>query len=197
MSMAILWTVGHSNRRFAAFVDLLRAHGIQHLVDVRSHPSSRRHPQFDRLELEGRLPPHHVSYTWMPALGGMRVPVPGATSNAAWQEDGFRAYADHMQTETFASARQQLEHLAVRVRCAVLCAEADPLSCHRQLLADAFVAAGWQVQHLLTREEVRPHVLTSTAVVDRQGRVTYPGAPELPFGSPPGTDSRNPARRIP
>jgi uncharacterized protein (DUF488 family) len=112
----------------------------------------------------------------------MRSPAPGASRNLAWKEEGFRAYADHMQTSTFDQAWELLARQAAELRCVAMCAEAQPLHCHRQLLADAFVARGWEVWHILSREQQVAHRLTPTAVVDSRGRVHYPGTPELPFG---------------
>jgi uncharacterized protein (DUF488 family) len=180
--MPTLWTVGHSSRSFTEFVELLQAHRIVHVIDVRAYPTSRRHPQFDRLELEARLPVCHMTYAWMPQLGGMRSPTPGSTQNAAWKEEGFRAYADHMQTPAFEAARSAVARLAEQERCAVMCAESQPLQCHRQLLADAFVARGWEVRHLMSARRDVEHRLSATARVDARGRVTYPGMPQLPFG---------------
>jgi len=181
--MPTLWMLGHSDRTFPVFLELLRSHEIAHLVDVRRYPASRRHPQFDRLELERRLPARDVQYSWMPRLGGMRQPVQGSDLNAAWKDDGFRAYADHMQTDEFQQAAEQLAVLAASTSTAAMCAENNHLNCHRQLLADAFLARGWQVKHAIDAVEVRDHRLTPTAVVTNNAAVTYPGAPQLDLWS--------------
>ena len=179
--MPMLWMLGHSDRSFLAFVQLLKLHEVVHLVDIRAYPASRRHPQFDRLELARRLPARGVQYTWMPQLGGMRTPVQNSALNAAWKEEGLRAYADHMQTPVFEDAWQDLAQLAQRQRTAAMCAEAKPLQCHRQILADVFVARQWTVQHILNDRERIEHTLTPTAHLTDRLTVTYPGAPQLPF----------------
>ena len=178
---AQLWMLGHSNRSFLAFVDLLHENHLRRLIDVRSYPASRRHPQFDRLQLERRLPPKGVEYAWMPDLGGMRQPVVGLRCNAAWKEPGFRAYADHMQSTVFQESLAALLQEATQAPTAVMCAEALYLKCHRQLLADAALARGWQVWHVVAAEDVRPHRLTPTAHLIEGEPVTYPETPQLPF----------------
>lgn len=176
-----LFTIGHSTRTYSAFLGLLRAHGVAQVADVRSFPGSRRHPHFARAHLEQALPVDGIDYRWMQALGGMRRPETGAVANAGWREPGFRAYADHMATAAFETARAELEAWAQGAATACLCAEAEPLRCHRQLLADALLARGWEVLHIETASNVRAHVLTSFARIDADGRITYPGDPQLPL----------------
>jgi uncharacterized protein (DUF488 family) len=177
--MPTLWMVGHSDRTFPVFLELLQAHRIAHLVDIRAYPASRRHPQFDRLELEHRLPANGVHYSWMPHLGGMRTPVAASSLNGSWKEDGFRAYADHMQTQAFQFAWLQLTRVATSQRTGAMCAEANHLHCHRQLLADAFVARQWAVQHIQGKDKCVVHTLTPTAQIGDGVPVTYPEAPRL------------------
>jgi uncharacterized protein (DUF488 family) len=174
-----LYTVGHSTRAFTELVDLLRAHAVLQVADVRSFPGSRRHPQFARTQLQKSLEAAGIAYGWMRQLGGMRRLRSASIANAGWREAGFRAYADHMATPEFETARAELEAWARGAATACLCAEADPLRCHRQLLADALVARGWEVSHIHTTTDVRSHDLTSFARVDAEGRVTYPGEPQL------------------
>ena len=171
--MPTLWMLGHSDRTFPVFLELLRSHEIAHLVDVRRYPASRRHPQFDRLELERRLPARDVQYSWMPRLGGMRQPVQGSDLNAAWKDDGFRAYADHMGTRAFGGAVKRVLGLAASRRTVLMCAEADPLRCHRQLLADELVLSGAEVLHVLDERRLEPHALHPLARAAPDGGVLY------------------------
>lgn len=175
----MLFTIGHSTHPFDVFLDLLGAHGIAQLADVRSYPGSRRHPHFARAHLEQALPEHGISYRWFPALGGRRRLGAMASPNTGWRVDGFRAYADHMATAEFEAARAELEAWARFAPTAFMCAEASYRMCQRQLLADALAARGWEVLHVESRRAARPHVLTSFARVDAAGRVSYPGDPEL------------------
>src|SRR5262245_31568503 len=110
--MPRIFTIGHSTRSFEELVDLLRAHGVLQLADIRSFPGSRRHPHFARTALETSLPAAGIAYRWMRGLGGMRKPMPGASPNVGWRVAGFRAYADAMATPEWESARSELEEWA-------------------------------------------------------------------------------------
>lgn len=181
----VIWTIGHSTRTLEALVALLRAHGIRRLADVRSFPRSRRHPQFNVDVLPGPLAEAGIVYEHLPALGGFRRPRPDSV-NTAWREPGFRGYADHMQTPEFAAAVDGLLARAATAPTAVMCAEAVPWRCHRQLLADALVVRGEPVAHIVSAAAAQPHALTPAARV-AGARVTYPGTPEL---FPPGAGGR-------
>jgi uncharacterized protein (DUF488 family) len=170
--MLEIWTVGHSTRSAGELVALLRAHAIERLVDVRTIPRSRRHPHFNREALPGFLGAVGIAYTHMGGLGGLRHPRPDSL-NTAWREAAFRGYADHMQTPEFAQDLQALIELAGPDRVAVMCAEAVPWRCHRSLLADALMARGVAVRHILAPDRAEPHALTPTAHVEGT-RVTYP-----------------------
>ncbi|HYE93511.1 MAG TPA: DUF488 domain-containing protein [Terriglobales bacterium] len=167
-----VWTVGHSTRPIAALIALLRAHGIATVVDVRTAPRSRRHPQFDREALAESLPAAAIAYTHMPGLGGLRTPRRDSP-NTGWREEGFRGYADYMQTDDFARHLERFTTLAGATRVAAMCAEAQPTGCHRWLLSDALVVRGVEVRHITSEAEPAPHVLTSWAHRDG-ARLTYP-----------------------
>src|SRR5262245_49222398 len=95
-----VWTIGHSTRSAEEFVHLLLENEIRLLVDVRSYPSSRRLPHFNREDLSTFLSQHGIEYRHMPRLGGRRKPNPNS-KNVAWINASFRAYADYMETEEF------------------------------------------------------------------------------------------------
>lgn len=153
-------------------MELLSGHAIGRLGDVRTIPRSRRYPHFNRETLPGTLEAAGLAYAHLPGLGGLRHPRPDSV-NTAWRNAGFRGYADHMQTPEFARNLQALIELAGQGRTAVMCAEAVPWRCHRSLLADALVARGVVVRHILTPERAEPHTLTPSARVEGT-RVTYP-----------------------
>jgi uncharacterized protein (DUF488 family) len=170
-----VYTVGHSTRPFPQLLELLTAHGVTQVADVRSYPGSRRHPQFSRFHLERSLPQAGLAYAWMGHLGGMRRPVAETSANAGWREPAFRAYADHMGTAHFAAACAALEAWAMQGPTVCLCAEAEALRCHRQLLADALLVRGWEVRHIESPQVARVHVLTPFAKLGADGGLTYPG----------------------
>ena len=173
-----MWTIGHSTRTLAALVGVLRAHGVTRVVDVRRFPRSRRHPHFDAAVLASELPSLGVAYTHAPGLGGFRRARPDS-GNTGLHNVSFRGYADYMQTGEF--ARELADLLAAaRAPTAIMCAEAVPWRCHRSLIADAVLARGVEVRHILDEERAGLHAFTAGARVEA-GRVTYPGPPDL-FG---------------
>ena len=171
--MMKIWTVGHSTRSGEEFVEILRAHGIEVLVDVRTYPGSRRYPQFNREALSERLSEAGIKYKHQPKLGGRRAARPDS-HNTAWRNVQFRGYADHMETDEFKSGVRELLELAASARVAVMCAEAVWWRCHRSLLADYLKAEGHEVLHILDEKKTEEHPFTSAArIVD--GKLSYRG----------------------
>ena len=144
----VIHTIGHSTRPIETFLALLKAHATELLVDVRRWPMSRRHPQFNREALTASLKEDGIDYLWRGDLGGFRKPAP-ESPNDAWKVGAFRAYADFMLTPEFETIMKEMESLAMSRRIAMMCAEAVPWQCHRQLLADAFIVRGWSVRHIM------------------------------------------------
>jgi uncharacterized protein (DUF488 family) len=167
-----IFTIGHSTRSIEEFIGLLEAHEIQVLVDVRRFPASRRYPHFNGPELARSLSDHDIQYCHMPALGGRRPSKPDSV-NVGWRNASFRGYADYMQTRDFSEALEALMHLAKRHRTAIMCAEAVPWRCHRNLIADALIVKGWQVSHIMSASKIDHHRLRSFAQVSERGLV-YP-----------------------
>jgi uncharacterized protein (DUF488 family) len=174
METSAIWTVGHSNRSLDELIGLLTDQAISLLADVRRFPGSKRQPQFGRDSLEAVLRQAGIGYRHFEALGGRRSHSREDSPNTAWRSESFNAYADHMQTAEFQAALAELMALAASTPTAILCAEAVPWRCHRQLIADALVAQGWDVRHILGVRRIRPHRLTEFAKVV-EGHVTYPG----------------------
>ncbi len=165
-------TIGHSTRPIDEFIELLRQHGVERLVDIRTIPRSRRNPQFNSEALAKSLEDKGIGYVHLKELGGLRHPRPDSI-NTGWRNDGFRGYADYMQTAEFDEALRRLLELCEGKRCAAMCAEAVPWRCHRSLLADALVARGIPVEHILSGSRRDVHNLTPFARIEN-GRVTYP-----------------------
>jgi uncharacterized protein (DUF488 family) len=166
-------TIGHSTRPAEVFVELLHAHGLTQLADIRSFPGSRRHPQFDRAALAARLGQNGIRYRHFRELGGMRV-ARADSPNSAWRNRSFRGYADHMLGDEFASGVELLLAFSTAGPTAVMCAEADWRCCHRALLSDFLVVQGVAVTHVVTAETGKSHTLSEFARLER-GRVIYPG----------------------
>jgi uncharacterized protein (DUF488 family) len=168
-----IWTVGHSTRSADEFNEILRAHDIQALVDVRSFPGSRRHPQFNKGQLERTLESLGIRYSHLPELGGRRRPSPNSR-NTAWKNSSFRAYADHMESEEFQKGITGLLELGQDKRTSVMCAEALWWRCHRSLIADFLKAKGIDVTHILDAKHTETHPYTSAARIIN-GRLSYEG----------------------
>ena len=172
-----IWTIGHSTRPIEAFIELLKAHSIQQLMDVRTIPRSRHNPQFNTDTLAKSLKQVGLSYVHLPHLGGLRKAKKDSI-NVGWRNASFRGYADYMQTEEFHRALEELMASGTDTRAAVMCAEAVPWRCHRSLIADALLVRQWEVQHILSPTDATRHQLTSFArIADSQLR--YPKPDEL------------------
>jgi uncharacterized protein (DUF488 family) len=141
-------TIGHSTRTIDAFLGLLEAHSIELVIDVRRWPASKRNPQFHREALANSLREKAIAYLWRGDLGGFRKPA-ADSPNSGWRVAPFRAYADFMMTTQFDAIMSEMEAIATRSRITLMCAEAVPWRCHRQLLADAFTVRGWAVRHIM------------------------------------------------
>jgi len=174
-----IFTVGHSNRTIGAFLRILKANGIECLADVRTLPGSRHNPQFNAEALEASLRPAGVHYAHLLRLGGFRKPR-ADSRNLAWRNEGFRGFADYMETVEFERGLQELLELSRTARTAIMCAEAVWWRCHRALISDALLTRGMTTVHLLGENKMEEHRLTRFAKIE-DGRLAYPAdQPQLP-----------------
>ncbi|HET6575929.1 MAG TPA: DUF488 domain-containing protein [Fimbriiglobus sp.] len=176
-SAPVFFTVGHSTRSFEELVEILRAHGVKRLVDVRRIPRSRHNPQFNRETFSKALRHRRINYRHMKVLSGLRHASPNSI-NVGWRNASFRGFADYMQTPAFQKALERLVEMATRKPTAIMCAEAVPWRCHRSLIADALVARGYEVRDIMSIASARPHILNPMARVHGQ-EVTYPAEGHL------------------
>ena len=171
--MITIWTIGHSTRAAEKFGEILLAHEIKVLVDVRSFPGSRRLPQFNKAELAESLSRLGIEYRHEPRLGGRRKPR-ADSHNTAWKNASFRAYADHMESEEFRCGVEELLEVAASERTAVMCAEALWWRCHRSLIGDYLKAEGHTVLHIIDQSKTEEHPFTSAARIIN-GKLSYRG----------------------
>lgn len=171
--MRTIHTIGHSTHSCEELIALLRSYGIELLSDVRRFPGSRRHPQFSSSALARALDRVGIGYVHEEALGGRRPAHPDSP-NVAWRNRGFRGYADYMASAAFGQALERLIQAASSRSTALLCAEAVPWRCHRNLIADALVVRGIDVRHILSTSRADAHVLNPNARVNSSGTLTYP-----------------------
>jgi uncharacterized protein (DUF488 family) len=151
------------------------------VIDVRRFPVSRRWPLFNAENLASSLPAAEIDYAPMPELGGRRKPRPDSP-HVAWRTDAFRGYADFLDTPGSAESLEKAMALARERRSALLCAEALPWRCHRSILADAFIARGWDVFEIVSDKEARVRKLPEFARLEGE-RVVYDrlDQPDLPL----------------
>lgn len=175
----VLYSIGHGNRGSSEFIDQLRAAGIDCLIDVRAYPSSKRHPQFTRLALETALRASGIRYLWEgEALGGMRRARTGSP-HAALSDPTLRGYADHMASAEFNQAIGRLLDIAHRHTAVFMCAEREPLHCHRSFIADALLVRNASILHLYDQGDVRRHALRPEARPLAGGEIVYDGGVQL------------------
>jgi uncharacterized protein (DUF488 family) len=169
------FTIGHSTRPIAAFVDLLRDAGVRLVVDVRTVPRSRTNPQYNRDTLAESLSALQIGYEHIAALGGLRGRKPDvpAAVNAFWENRSFHNYADYAMSEGFHGGLIRLRELGHAEPCAIMCAEAVWWQCHRRIIADYLLAAGESVFHILGPDRIEEARMTTAAKLGPAGTLTY------------------------
>lgn len=134
--MARIYTIGHSNHAIDAFVGLLRTHAVDAVADVRSHPYSRFNPQFRRDALRAALGDAGIEYVFLGRELGGRCEDPACYAGRKVQ------YSLRARTAEFRSGLDRIAEHAARQRLALMCAEQDPLMCHRAILVCRELIAG-------------------------------------------------------
>jgi uncharacterized protein (DUF488 family) len=144
-----VFTIGHSAHPPEHFAALLKRSGVDVVLDVRSSPFSTRAPQYNRFALKKWLAELGIVYS----LGGEALG--GRPRNPAFYVNGRADYLQMAQTEAFRRALRRVANAARSHRVALLCAEAEPIECHRFLLVGrALHQAGVEVQHILANGAV-------------------------------------------
>lgn len=158
-----IFTIGHSTHPQERFIELLHMHGINALCDVRSGPYSRTNPQFNREKLEEVLLVHHIAYRFLGKELGAR------TNDPTCYVDGKVQYDRLAQTKPFKyGLKRILRGLKDGFRVALVCAEKEPLDCHRTILVARHLAAlGVPVVHIHADGHLEAH----EAALDRLARM--------------------------
>lgn len=169
----VIFTIGHSTRPLDEFIHLLRSHGVERVIDIRTIPRSRHNPQFNGDTLGPALRAARIGYVQLKKLGGLRH-AKADSKNLGWHNASFRGFADYMQTSEFEAGLERAIRLGEEKPSALMCAEAVPWRCHRSMVADALTVRGFAVEHIMSESNRQTHKLTSFARV-RGMVITYPG----------------------
>ena len=167
-------TIGHSTHSLEAFVNLLKAHNIGAVADIRSTPYSRYSPQFNQEPLRTALKRHQIRYVFLGRELGARSDDPSCYKNGRVQ------YKRLAQTELFSRGIDRVELGSKDYRTALMCSEKDPLDCHRAILvAPALCRNGTPVQHILEDGRLEDHESTISRLLAIQGFRTEDTFPEM------------------
>jgi uncharacterized protein (DUF488 family) len=146
-----LFTVGHSNHTLEKFLDLLERHAITAIADVRSQPFSRYTPHFNREALERALKHRGIFYVFLGEEFGARRSEPECYL------DGKVSYERTANSELFQQGIERLQRGVERHRIALMCAEKDPLDCHRSILIARNIEPLFRIQHILDEGQLELH----------------------------------------
>jgi uncharacterized protein (DUF488 family) len=172
-----LLTVGHGTLPADDFAALLRDAGVDLLVDIRSFPGSRAHPQFKREAMEQWLPDAGIAYRWDRRLGGRRrLPKDEPVVDTWWRVEAFAAYAAYTRTLPWHEGFEALLADIARYRVAICCSEAVWWRCHRRLVADVVqLTQPVDVLDLAHDARLTPHPVAEGARVTADGQVVWDG----------------------
>jgi uncharacterized protein (DUF488 family) len=155
-----IYTVGHSTNTFDQLVSLLRLHEITAVADVRSQPYSRLNPQFNKEPFKAALKECGLSYVFLGDELGARSPDPNCYINGKVQ------YELLGQTAAFKSGLERLQTGATKFRVAMMCAEKEPLICHRTILVSRHLHdRGFNVRHILGTGDLEDHESSITRLL--------------------------------
>jgi uncharacterized protein (DUF488 family) len=160
----VVYSIGHSNGTIERLIGLLQQHSITAVADVRSQPYSRFNPQFNREVLAGSLKGVGLEYVFLGQELGARSDDPACYRN------GRAQYALIAKAGTFQRGIERLLSGAERFRLAILCAEKEPLVCHRGILISRHLhEIGMVVRHILEDGSVEDHESAVERLLDMHG----------------------------
>ncbi|MEG4111597.1 MULTISPECIES: DUF488 domain-containing protein [unclassified Microcoleus] len=141
-----LFTIGHSNLSIEAFVLLLQQHGITAVADVRSHPFSRYLPHFNKSEINSSLSSVGIQYVFLGKELGARP-----EDLSCYDSSGKALYDRIAATPLFSAGLQRLLKGAANYKISLMCAEKDPITCHRTILVcHKLKDFNLQINHILS-----------------------------------------------
>jgi uncharacterized protein (DUF488 family) len=160
--MPNLFTIGHSTHSWEQFHELLTQHYVDAIADVRSSPFSARMPQFNREPLEKLLKRSGIHYVFLGEELGARRAEPEC------YVDGVARYERIAMTPAFTSGLTRIQNGLRRFRIALLCAEKDPLECHRTILVCRRLRGAAEIQHILANGSLEPQDQAETRLMTEE-----------------------------
>ncbi len=146
-----IYTIGHGTRPLESFIGILKAHGIELLMDVRAFPSSRKFPWFGKELLEKALQKSGIQYVHYPELGGFR-------------KGGYEAF---VKTNDFSSSINRLLEIIGERKAAIMCAELLWWRCHRRYIANILAERGLKVVHIFDEKREEDHNLKRSGIIEK------------------------------
>ncbi|MBB4053575.1 uncharacterized protein (DUF488 family) [Devosia subaequoris] len=171
-----IFTIGHSDRDVAIFIEMLRAEQVQKVIDVRSFPRSRSNPQYNFDVLPSTLKDVQIGYEHWADLGGRRTKQQEKNYdiNALWRNRSFHNYADYALTPQFQTVVAELIVAAMSARLTLMCSEAVWWRCHRRIITDYLLSRNVQVFHIMDVGRSVPAAITPGSKVLIDGSIHYP-----------------------
>jgi uncharacterized protein (DUF488 family) len=147
-----VFTIGHSNHEIATFIDILKQHGVTAIADVRSSPYSRRFPQFQQKNLQAALKIANIAYVFLGDRLGARP------QDQSCYVEGVARYDLIAATAAFTEGLNRLTKGAEKYQLSLMCAEQDPIGCHRAILICPHLQnLGLEIQHICKHGELETH----------------------------------------
>jgi uncharacterized protein (DUF488 family) len=165
-----IFTIGHSTRPVDEFMKILKKNKIEYLVDVRSYPSSRLFPQYNKNNLKLSLKKNNIKYKHIEELGGRRHNK--STLDTSIRIRSFSSYAAYMRTKEFLIGLNKLKKIAKKYRTVIMCAEALWYKCHRRMISDRLTYDGWKVYHLGMGKPII-HKIWDIARLNKHNEIIY------------------------
>lgn len=160
-----IFTIGHCNHSLEEFIGLLQQHGITALADVRSHPHSRHYPQFNKSELEKSLINAGIRYVFLGAELGARP-----NNQDCYDPTGKVLYDRIAATPEFAQGIQRLLKGVASYKIALMCAEKDPITCHRTILiCQKLKKFNLDIQHILADGHLESNEILENKLLEMYG----------------------------
>ena len=171
-----LFTIGHSNHTIEGFISLLQQHGVTAIADVRSHPYSRFLPHFNRAALKEALAREEIHYVFLGQELGARP------SNRECYVEGKAVYEKIAATDTFHQGIQKVVKGLKKHKISLMCAEKDPLTCHRAILVCQNLRHfNFHINHILKNGDLESHRQIEERMLAKHGFIEFATVKQEPI----------------